>query len=115
VLLISGAVIGVLLACGLLLFVVVVAWGLGDTAPLHAGGWQSATSEGLIRTAAVLSLLLLILLPLATGLGAGSIGSDPVSERIYRHVVAALGIIIGVLVVVDVLAIIAAGRLGQLF
>jgi hypothetical protein len=113
-LLISGAVVGVLLACGLLLFVMVVAWGLGDTAPLHQGGWQSATSAGLIRGAAGLSLLLLILLPLATGLGAGSIGSDPVAARRYRRVVSALGIIIGVLVVVDLLAIITAGRLGRL-
>jgi hypothetical protein len=88
----------------------VIAWRLADTAPLQPEGWRCAASEGLSRWAAGLALLLLILLPLATEFGADGIASDPVSERTYRRVVAAWGIITGVLVVVDVQVIITAGR-----
>jgi hypothetical protein len=105
--------LGLGLALLLLYANMVILWGVGDVA-LDLTGARRTTIELLVRLAAGLSLLLLPLLPLGAGLGTAAIASAELSRR-QRRWAAVVGIVTGVLVLVDVLALVVAGRLAHLF
>jgi hypothetical protein len=80
----------------------------GDPAP---AGWQQV--DWLDQQAVWLSLLFLPLLPIASALGAATIGSDRVHGRGVRRRAAAVGIITGIVVVLDVHALGAAWHISN--
>jgi hypothetical protein len=108
-----GFVLGLGLAFILLYANVAILWGIAD-AGLDLTGARRTTVEQLVRLAAGLSLLLLPLLPIGAALGTAALASAQLSRR-QRRWAAVVGIVTGVLVVVDVLALVVAGHLAHLF
>jgi hypothetical protein len=110
-------IVAFLLGLGLALILlcanVAILWGIADVG-LDLTGARRTSVELLGQLAAGLSLLLLPLLPIGAGLGTAAIASAQFSRR-QRRWAAAVGIVTGVLVVVDVLALWIAGHLAYLF
>jgi hypothetical protein len=79
--------------------------------PRPLTGWQDAAVTLLGVVSFPLALLLWALLPIALALGTACIESDPVAERGLRHWAAVVGIVTGVLLVLDVLPVAVAGKL----
>jgi hypothetical protein len=99
---IIGVVFGLILDGILLCFVFFFTLGIAD-AGLALAGWHYTAVNWLAGGSMWGALLLLLMLPIATALGAATIGSDPVDERRLRDWAGAMGIITGVLLIVDIL------------
>jgi hypothetical protein len=111
-LLLLGAALGVLLDGILLVVFVAFMWGIGDAVGARHTGWPYNAITWLNAIAGLLTFLLMLMLPVAGGLGAATIGSDRLAERGLRDWAAAMGIITGVMLVLDVLALVVANNLA---
>jgi hypothetical protein len=106
--------LGVVLDGILLYFATIFLWGTAD-AGLSLEGWRYTAVDWLIRQAAGLSLLLLPMIPVATMLWAKAVSSGPDTGRRLRYWAVAIGIVTGVMLILDVLALVTAGHLADLF